>query len=81
MGVKLAQKRGLFTAPKLEICITPLVMTGGHFDLMLPSGFDMEIMYPGFPKGRCDGVSEVLKKTREVKRAGADFIKVMCSCQ
>lgn len=79
LGVKLAQKRGLFTAPKLEICITPLVMTGGHFDLMLPSGFDMEIMYPGFPKGRCDGEYEVLKKTREVKRAGADFIKVMCS--
>lgn len=79
LGVKLAQQRGLFTSPKLEICITPLVMTGGHFDLMLPSGFDMEIMYPGFPKGRCDGVSEVLKKTREVKRAGADFIKVMCS--
>ena len=54
-------------------------MTGGHFDLLLPSGWDMEIMYPGFPKGRCDGVEEVLKKTREVKRAGADFIKVMCS--
>lgn len=79
LGVKLAQQRGLFTAPKLEISVTPLLMTGGHFDLMLPSGFDMEIMYPGFPKGRCDGVSEVLKKTREVKRAGADFIKVMCS--
>ena len=79
LGVKLAQQMGLFTAPKLEICVTPLVMTGGHFDLMLPSGFDMEIMYPGFPKGRCDGVFEVLKKTREVKRAGADFIKVMCS--
>lgn len=78
-GVKLAQQRGLFTAPKMEVSITPLVMTGGHFDLMLLSGFDMEIMYPGFPKGRCDGPSEVLKKTREVKRAGADFIKVMCS--
>ena len=79
VGVKLAQQRGLFTAPKMEISVTPLVMTGGHFDLMLPSGFDMEIMYPGFPKGRCDGPNEVLKKTREVKRAGADFIKVMCS--
>ena len=78
-GVKLAQQRGLITAPKMVICITPLMITGGHFDLMLPSGFDMEIMYPGFPKGRCDGESEVLKKTREVKRAGADFIKVMCS--
>ena len=79
LSFKLAQKRKLFTAPKIHLSITPLVMTGGHFDLLLPSGFDMEIMYPGFPKGRCDGVEEVLKKTREVKRAGADFIKVMAS--
>ena len=79
LSYKLAQQRGLFTAPKSHLSITPLVMTGGHFDLYLPSGFDMEIMYPGFPKGRCDGVEEVLKKTREVKRAGADFVKVMAS--
>ena len=79
LGFKLAQQRKLFVAPKVHLSITPLVMTGGHFDLLLPSGWDMEIMYPGFPKGRCDGVEEVLKKTREVKRAGADFIKVMCS--
>ncbi|MBQ6099710.1 amidohydrolase family protein [Methanobrevibacter sp.] len=79
LSFKLAQKRRLFPAPKIHLSITPLVMTGGHFDLFLPSGFDMEIMYPGFPKGRCDGVEEVIKKTREVKRAGADFIKVMCS--
>lgn len=79
LSFKLAQKNNLFIAPKVHLSITPLVMTGGHFDLLLPSGFDMEIIYPGFPKGRCDGVEEVLKKTREVKRAGADFIKVMCS--
>ena len=79
LSFKLAQQRKLFTAPKIHLSITPLVMTGGHFDLLLPSGWDMEIMYPGFPKGRCDGVEEVLKKTREVKRAGADFIKVMAS--
>ena len=79
LSFKLAQQRKLFIAPKAHLSITPLSMTGGHFDLFLPSGFDMEIMYPGFPKGRCDGVEEVLKKTREIKRAGADFIKVMCS--
>ena len=79
LSFKLAQQRKLFPAPKIHLSITPLVMTGGHFDLLLPSGFDMEIIYPGFPKGRCDGVEEVLKKTREIKRAGADFIKVMCS--
>ena len=79
LSFKLAQQKKLFIAPKIHLSITPLVMTGGHFDLLLPSGWDMEIIYPGFPKGRCDGVEEVLKKTREVKRAGADFIKVMCS--
>ena len=79
LSFKLAQQRKLFIAPKVHLSITPLVMTGGHFDLLLPSGFDMEIIYPGFPKGRCDGIEEVLKKTREVKRAGADFIKVMAS--
>ena len=79
LSFKLAQQRKIFVAPKIHLSITPLVMTGGHFDLLLPSGWDMEIMYPGFPKGRCDGIEEVLKKTREVKRAGADFIKVMCS--
>lgn len=79
VGVKIAQEKGLFTAPKMEISVTPLISTGGHFDLFLPSGFDMEIIYPGFPKGRCDGNMEVLKKTREIKRAGADFIKVMAS--
>ncbi|WP_432644976.1 amidohydrolase family protein [Methanobrevibacter sp.] len=79
LSFKLAQQRKLFIAPKVHLSVVPLVMTGGHFDLFLPSGWDMEIMYPGLPKGRCDGVDEVLKKTREVKRAGADFIKVMCS--
>ena len=79
LSFKMAQQKGLFTAPKAHLSITPLVMTGGHFDLFLPSGWDMEIIYPGFPKGRCDGIEEVLKKTREVKRAGADFIKVMAS--
>ena len=79
LSFKLAQEKKLFTAPKIHLSITPLVMTGGHFDLFLPSGWDMEIIYPGFPKGRCDGIEEVLKKTREVKRAGADFIKVMAS--
>ena len=79
LSFKLAQQRKLFIAPKVHLSITPLVITGGHFDLVLPSGWDMEIIYPGFPKGRCDGIEEVLKKTREVKRAGADFIKVMAS--
>ena len=50
----------------------------GDNNYVLPGFIDCHT-HIGFPKGRCDGVSEVLKKTREVKRAGADFIKVMCS--
>ncbi len=53
LSFKLAQQRKLFIAPKIQLSISPLVMTGGHFDLFLPSGWDMEIIYPGFPKGRC----------------------------
>lgn len=61
LSFKLAQKQKLFIAPKVHLSITPLVITGGHFDLFLPSGWDMEIRYPGFPKGRCDCVLEILK--------------------
>ncbi len=79
LGVKMAQQKGLFIAPKMHISITSLECTGGHFDLYLPSGVDVGLQYPGVPIGRCDGIEGVTKKTREVKRAGADFIKVMAS--
>ena len=79
IGVKMAQERKIFPAPRLNISIKPLAITGGHFDFYLNSGFDMELAYPGFPIGTCDGVEEVLKKTREVIRARADFVKIMAS--
>lgn len=79
IGVKMAQERGIFPSPRLNISIKPLAITGGHFDFYLNSGFDMELAYPGFPIGTCDGVEGVLKKTREVIRARADFIKIMAS--
>lgn len=79
IGVKMAQEKKLFSSPKMDISVKPLAITGGHFDFHLNSGFDMELAYPGFPIGTCDGVVNVLKKTREVIRARADFIKVMAS--
>ena len=79
IGVKMAQERKIFPAPRLNISIKPLAITGGHFDHYLNSGFDMEIAYPGFPAGTCDGIEGVLRKTREVIRARADFIKIMAS--
>lgn len=79
IGVKMAQEDGMFESPRLNISVKPLTISGGHFDFFLNSGFDMEIKYPGYPSGVCDGVEEVLKKTRQVIRAQPDFIKIMAS--
>jgi len=76
-GVKTALDNGLILGPRLQISVSPLTITGGHFDFWLNSGFDIKPTYPGFPDGIADGVEEVRKTVREVMRAGADFIKVM----
>lgn len=79
IGVKTAQTKGLFPSPKIQISVTPLTITGGHFDQTFNSGHNMAIQYPGLPTAQCDGKAEVLKKTREMFRAQADTIKVMVS--
>jgi imidazolonepropionase-like amidohydrolase len=76
-GVKIAVDKGLITGPRLQISVTPLSITGGHFDFWLNSGFDIRPKYPGFPYGIADGPEEVRKRVREVMRAGAEFVKVM----
>lgn len=76
-GVKLAVERGLIIGPRLQISVSPLSITGGHFDFWLNSGFDVKPMYPGYPEGIGDGVEGVRKTVREVLRAGAEFVKVM----
>ncbi len=77
IGAKMAQQKRMFPGPKMLISVTPLSITGGHFDLTFNSGFDMRIKYPGLPNPLCDGVEGVLHKTRELFRARADFVKVM----
>jgi imidazolonepropionase-like amidohydrolase len=76
-GVMQALKDNVITGPSLQICVMPLSITGGHFDLWLKSGFDVKISYPGLPTAVCDGEAEVRKKTREILRAGAEVLKVM----
>ncbi|MDL2271325.1 amidohydrolase family protein, partial [Methanobrevibacter sp. OttesenSCG-928-I08] len=73
-----AQKK-LFKSPKLQISVTPMSITGGHYDFHMNSGFDMELLYPGMPSSICDGVEGVISKTREILRARADFVKVMAT--
>lgn len=77
LGVKQAVDNGLIIGPRLQISVSPLTITGGHFDFWLNSGFDVKPMYPSLPDGIADGVEGVRKTVREVIRAGADFVKVM----
>jgi len=75
-GFREAQKQGLITAPKMQVCGRALSMTGGHADPRLPT----EIAPPvavGMLGVIADGVDEVRKAAREQLRMGADYIKVM----
>ncbi|BAC12261.1 amidohydrolase family protein [Oceanobacillus iheyensis] len=79
LGVKKAVEEGLISGPRLQLSINALTITGGHGDGYTVSGREVDLLpsdYPGMPSGKCDGVEEVRKKTREMLRAGAEIIKV-----
>ncbi|OPY24899.1 MAG: imidazolonepropionase [Methanobacterium sp. PtaU1.Bin242] len=76
-GVKMAVDQGLIVGPRLQVSISPLSITGGHFDFWMKSGFDIKTSYPGYPDSVCDGISGVRRKVREVLRAGAEVVKIM----
>jgi imidazolonepropionase-like amidohydrolase len=78
LGVKVAVEQGLVRGPALQIAITVLSQTGGHGDGWLACGADLPFLvpHPGRPAAVCDGPDEVLRRVREVARAGADVIKV-----
>src|SRR5574341_744804 len=81
-GVKQAVETGVVLGPRLQISIAPLTITGGHGDGWMLSGneFNLFVAYPGLPDGRCNGVEEVRKKVREMRRAGAEVVKVHATC-
>ena len=79
LGVKKAIEEGLIAGPRLQLSINALTITGGHGDGYTVSGNVVDLLqsdYPGMPNGKCDGVEEVRKRTREMLRAGAEVIKV-----
>ncbi|WP_077300813.1 metal-dependent hydrolase family protein [Virgibacillus pantothenticus] len=79
LGVKKAIEVGLISGPRMQLSINALTITGGHGDGYTVSGNTVDLLasdYPGMPNGKCDGVEEVRKKTREMLRAGAEVIKV-----
>jgi len=81
LGVKQAVEDGLISGPRLRIAVSVLGQTGGHTDGWMPSGQTVDLFGPdpGRPDGIVDGVDEMRRKVREVRRAGADVIKVCTS--
>lgn len=76
-GMKLAVEQGLIPGPRLKISIVILSQFGGHNDHTEPAGINSQFPWlSSIPSGVCDGVDECRKKTREVIRAGADWIKI-----
>ena len=65
LDLREAQIRGLIKAPRILASGRPLCITGGHFHFCNDN--------------ECDGPWEVRKRTRQMLKEGADFIKLMAS--
>ncbi len=77
LGLKMAVDQGLIPGPRLKISVNLLSQFGGHNDHTEPAGINSDFpRLPGVPDGICDGVDECRRKTREMIRAGADWIKI-----
>ncbi|HYA99682.1 MAG TPA: amidohydrolase family protein [Ktedonobacteraceae bacterium] len=78
-GLKIAVERGLIPGPRMKVAVSLISQTGGHGDGFFPCCVDIGlfgIRFYDVPYGVADGVEEVRKKTREILRAGADWIKL-----
>jgi len=78
LGVKRAVELGYINGPDMQISVNLLSITGGHADHWNSCGFATPdlIAHPGRPDSVCDGVPEVIQRSRQMLRAGADLLKV-----
>jgi imidazolonepropionase-like amidohydrolase len=81
LGIKQALADGLIVGPRLQISLAMLSQTGGHGDDWLASGNHVPLIaaHPGVPSGIVDGPDEMRRKVRELRRMGADVVKVATS--
>jgi imidazolonepropionase-like amidohydrolase len=81
LGIKEALAAGLISGPRLQVSLKMLTQTGGHGDPWHVSGADIPLFpeYPGMPRTIVDGADEMRRTVRELRRAGADVIKVATS--
>src|SRR6266704_865784 len=81
-GLKMAVERGIIAGPRMQVAVTLISQTGGHGDGYYPCCVDIGlfgIRFYDVPDGVVDGVEDVRQKTREILRAGADWIKLATS--
>jgi imidazolonepropionase-like amidohydrolase len=81
-GLKLAVERGIVAGPRMQVAVSIISQTGGHGDGYYPCCVDIGffgINLPDVPHTVVDGVEAVRKGTREILRAGADWIKLATS--
>src|SRR5437660_4113705 len=78
-GLKIAVEQGIITGPRMQVAVSLISQTGGHGDGFFPCCVDIGlfgIRFYDVPYGVADGIEEVRKTTREILRAGADWIKL-----
>jgi imidazolonepropionase-like amidohydrolase len=78
-GVKIAVERGIIAGPRMQVAVSLISQTGGHGDGFFPCCVDIGlfgIRFYDVPNGVADGIEEVRKTSREILRAGADWIKL-----
>jgi len=81
-GVKMAIERGIIEGPRMQVAVSIISQTGGHGDGYFPCCVDIGffgISLTDVPRAVVDGVEEVRRTTREILRAGADWIKLATS--
>jgi imidazolonepropionase-like amidohydrolase len=79
-GVKMAVEQGIVPGPRMQVAVSLIAQTGGHGDGYFPCCANMNFFlgahFKDVPNGIADGVEEIRKTTREILRAGADWIKL-----
>src|SRR5215470_643204 len=78
-GLKMAVERGIIAGPRMQVAVSIISQTGGHGDGYYPCCMDLGLFglrLPDVPHSVADGEDELRKKTREILRAGADWIKL-----
>jgi imidazolonepropionase-like amidohydrolase len=81
-GLKMAVERGIVPGPRMQMAISIISQTGGHGDGFYPCCIDLGlfgIRFYDVPYSVADGIEPVRKLTREILRAGADWIKLATS--